>query len=219
MILRRSYSIRIIESTSRLRTTHSRPRTLESRVSSHESRIDSSRLDSSRVEARRGEASRVELGRRGSSGELHRRIALCYTRVPGRFTQTVPNYRQAVGCRLHRTALRCIVMDRDDLFVGGSTVSGDRDLCPTSRIHLYIYLYQGPIFVLYKRRKVNSTSPSSAPRADLVTVHYYASSFFFSSRANRTHPPSAIFARNETFREIGTVGTNESHALAPANGA
>lgn len=137
MILRRSYSIRIIESASRFG-----PRTLEHALSSPESRVESSR---------------VELGRRGSSGELHRRIALCYTRVPGRFTQTVPNYRQAVGCRLLRTAPRCIVMDRDDLFVGGSTVSRDRDLCPTSRIHLYIYIYifyvQGPIFVLsYKRR-------------------------------------------------------------------
>lgn len=82
-------------------------------------------------------------------------------------------------------------MDRDDLFVGGSTVSGDRDLCPTSRIHLYIYiyLYQGPIFVLYKRRKVNSTSPSSAPRADLVTVHYYASFFFPLARIERILPP------------------------------
>lgn len=142
MILRRSYSIRIIESASRVRTTHSRARTLESRVTS---RVESSRIESSRV----------ELGRRGSSGELHRRIALCYTRVPGRFTQTVPNYRQAVGCRLLRTAPRCIVMDRDDLFVGGSTVSRDRDLCPTSRMHLYIYIFyvQGPIFILsYKRR-------------------------------------------------------------------
>lgn len=200
MILRRSYSIRIIESASRVRTTHSRPRTLRT-LSSLESRVESSR-----VEARRGEASRVELGRRGSSGELHRRIALCYTRVPGRFTQTVPNYRQAVGCRLHRTAPRCIVMDRDDLFVGGSTVSGDRDLCPTSPIHLYISHVQGPIFVLLQKeeRKVNST-PSFL--SDVVTATRLF--FLFFSRANRTSL--------RHFREKRKLGS-ESHALAPANG-
>lgn len=190
MILRRSYSIRIIESASRVRTTHSRPRTLRT-LSSLESRVESSR-----VEVRRGESSRVELGRRGSSGELHRRIALCYTRVPGRFTQTVPNYRQAVGCRLHRTAPRCIVMDRDDLFVGGSTVSGDRDLCPTSPIHLYISHVQGPIFVLLvqkEERKVNSTPPVPFQMLSRLRV-----SFFFSFLA-RIEPPSAIFARNESW--------------------
>lgn len=97
-------------------------------------------------------------------------------------------------------------MDRDDLFVGGSTVSGDRDLCPTSPIHLYISHVQGPIFVLLQKeeRKVNST-PSFL--SDVVTATRLF--FLFFSRANRTSL--------RHFREKRKLGS-ESHALAPANG-
>lgn len=93
-------------------------------------------------------------------------VTRVYHQAGSRRPWLITGRRSGVGRRL--------VMDRDDLFVGGSTVSGDRDLCPTSPIHL-LYICVNAKF------------------CPLVTVSYHARKsfpFFFSFHA--------FSARNET---------------------